>query len=143
MNLQQLSDYILGGGGIIILLMTAIQISPIRINPWSYLANKLGKAFNKELIEKVDNISKEVDKLKNKSDERAANNRRSQILHFGDEIRHGIPHSKEHYDNILIDINEYQNYCSEHPEYMNNVAVETIKYIKKVYQNHLVKNDFL
>lgn len=143
MNLETIKDFLLGGGGIIVIILTIIQISPIKINPWSYLANKIGRAFNRELINKVDKLNDKVIKLETKSDERSANSGRAQILRFGDEVRHGVPHSKEHYDNILMIIHKYQVYCGSHPHYINNVAVATIKYIEASYQKHLENDDFL
>ena len=38
---------------------------------------------------------------------------------------------------------EYENYCDDHPKYMNNVAVATIKHIKHMYQKHLEEDSFL
>lgn len=143
MDLEELKTYLLSGSGIIALLLTLIQISPININPWSYIARTIGKALNKELFEEVEKINEEVLKLKNKSDERAANGYRSQILRFGDEVIHGVPHSKEHYDNILMIIHKYQVYCTTHPNYMNNVAVNTIAHIERMYQEHLRDDSFL
>lgn len=140
MTLQEIA---LGGGGALIVLLTLIQIVPVKINPWSKLANCIGRALNKELIDKVDAIDKKVVSLEEKSDERNANSCRSQILRFGDEILHGVPHSKEHYDNILGIITEYENYCEDNPKYMNNVAVATIKHIKHMYQIHLEEDSFL
>ena len=143
MTLREIIDTVLSSGGILLIAMTLIQIAPIKINPWSYIAKKLGKAINGEVIEKVDKLGKDLKDLRNECDVREANNCRYQILRFGDEILHGVPHSKEHYDNILIEINTYENYCANHPEYLNNVAVATIKYIKDMYQKHLEDNSFL
>lgn len=143
MTLQEIIDSILGGGGILLVAMTIVQILPIKINPWGYIAKKIGKAINGEVIEKVDKLGNDLKDLRNECDIREANTCRSQILRFGDEILHGTPHSKEHYDNILLVISSYENYCANHPEYLNNVAVATIKYIKDMYQKHLEDNSFL
>lgn len=140
MSLQDIALY--SGGGLLILL-TLVQISPIKINPWSWLARCIGRALNKDLFDKIDAIDQKVIGLEEKSDERNAASCRSQILRFGDEILHGVPHSKEHYDDILRLITEYENYCDDHPKYMNNVAVATIKHIKHMYEKHLEEDSFL
>ena len=57
-------DYIVNGGSIAVLLLTAIQISPIKINPWSALAKFVGRAINHEVLEKVDKLDNEVKGLK-------------------------------------------------------------------------------
>lgn len=143
MTLEALSDIGLLGGGGLLILMTLVQISPIKINPWSWIGRCVGKFINGEVIEKVDNLSKDVKKNKDDDDEQWASLSRSHILRFGDELLHGVKHSKEHFDQILLDISKYEHYCDSHPEYLNNIANATIKQIKKTYQNCLQHNDFL
>lgn len=150
MTLQSAMDTILSGGGVILVLMTIIQITPIKINPWSYLSKKIGMAINGELICRIDKLDKGVQDLKTdvqvlrcECDERDVTLSRTNILRFGDEILHGMPHSKEHYDQILLDISKYETYCTNHPNYMNNVAIATIAHIKKMYQKHLEEDSFL
>lgn len=123
-----------GGCGALLIILTIIQIAPIKINPWSYIANKIGKAINGEVIEKVDKISIDVNNLRNECNEREANLCRTHILHFNDEILHDIRHTKEHFDQILIDISTYETYCDLHPNYKNNIANDAISRIKRTYQ---------
>ena len=143
MTLETIKQIALGGGGVLLILMTLIQITPIKINPWSWIARMIGRAINGEVLTKVDNLGKELADHKEKSEERHATLCRTHILSFGDEVLHGIPHSKEGYDNILIDIDSYEEYCDKHPGYKNNIAVETIKHIKTMYQKHLIDDSFL
>lgn len=143
MTLDTIKQIALGGGGVLLILMTLIQITPIKINPWSWIARMIGRAINGEVLTKVDNLGKELADHKEKSEERHATLCRAHILRFGDEVLHGIPHSKEGYDNILIDIDSYEEYCDKHPGYKNNIAVETIKHIKTMYQKHLIDDSFL
>lgn len=143
MTLDTIKQIALGGGGVLLILMTLIQITPIKINPWSWIARMIGRAINGEVLTKVDNLGKELADHKEKSEERHATLCRAHILRFGDEVLHGIPHSKEGYDNILIDIDSYEEYCDKHPGYKNNIAVETIKHIKTMYQKHLIEDSFL
>lgn len=143
MNLETIKQIALGGGGALLIIMTLIQITPIKLNPWSWLGKCIGRAINGEVIAKVDNLSRELADHKAKSAEREATQCRSRILRFGDEILHNVPHSKEHYEQILIDIDSYEEYCDDHQDYRNNVAVATIKHIKKMYQKHLEEDSFL
>lgn len=143
MSLETIKQFGFYSGGIILLLMTIIQISPIKINPWSWISKCIGRAINKEVIEKVNNLTSEVKKTKEDTDEQWASLSRVHILRFGDELLHGISHSKEHFDQILLDISKYEKYCSTHPAYINNVATSTIKQIKKTYQKCLDENSFL
>lgn len=128
---------------IIALAATLIQISPIKINPWSYLARKIGRALNKEVIEKVDKLENELTSLKNSTDEGEAKSARARILRFGDEIAHGVKHSKEHFDDILADITDYELYCASHVNFKNNRTGLTSKLIKETYEKCMKTHDFI
>lgn len=135
---------ILEGGGIgVVILMTLIQVMPIKINPWSWLAAKIGGALNKELTDKVDTLQKELKSYEAKQDERNAVDCRTRILRFGDEVLYEVKHTKEHFEQILCDIDEYDKYCAAHPDFKNNKTVFTSKRIKEVYEKLLEDNDFL
>lgn len=135
---------ILGGGaGALIVLMSMVEVSKIKINPWSWIAKKIGKALNGEVLDKLDVQGKEIDKLREICDEREANDCRYRILRFDDEIRHSARHTKEHFDQILGDIKSYEDYCSDHPKYRNNVAHFAIQNIKNTYQRCESENSFL
>ena len=143
MTLDAIKQMLLYGGGGLLFAMTIIQITPIKINPWSWIGKCIGRAINGEVISKVDNLSRELADHKAKSEERHATLCRAHILRFGDEVLHGIPHSKEGYDNILLDIDAYEEYCEKHPGNKNNVAIATIKNIKRMYHKHLEEDSFL
>ena len=143
MTLEALKELGLYGGGILLILMTVIQITPIKINPWSWLGRCIGRVINGEVLEKVEALSQDVKKNKADDDEQWASLSRVHILRFGDELLHGVSHSKEHFDQVLIDISKYEHYCKEHPEYLNNIADATIKQIKHTYQKCLEENKFL
>ena len=143
MTLETIQQIFLGGGGVILILMTLLQITPIKINPWSWIARNIGRAINRDVIDKVDKLGEDVSTLRKECDEREATLCRTHILRFGDEILHGVLHSKEHYLQILADIDSYEDYCDTHPGYKNNVASETIKHIKHKYQEHLEEESFL
>lgn len=133
---------LLSGGGILI-LMSLIQISPIKFNPWTWIARKVGKAINGEVIDEVKTLRQEVKHNKEDDDEQWALLSRSHILRFGDELLHGKAHSKEHFDQILLDITKYELYCESHPKFPNGQAVATIRHIKETYQKCLDENNFL
>jgi hypothetical protein len=134
---------ILGGCGLIIVLLSLIQIVPIRINPWTWFARKIGKAVNGELLEKVAVLEKHLTELKAECAMNAALTKRERILAFGDEMLHGQHHSKERFDHILADIAAYEHYCNTHPDFVNGVAPQTIKQINKMYQERFQKRDFI
>ena len=136
-------DLLLPCGGLLIVLLTLIQIAPIKINPWSAIAKTLGRAINKEMMDKLESLDKEMKQLRDATALESALNCRVRILHFGDETLHGQKHTKEHFDQILRDIDKYEHYCSTHPEFENNVTVLTSARIKEIYQKRLADGDFL
>ena len=54
-----------------------------------------------------------------------------------------IPHTKEEFIDVLADIDYYESYCRDHPDYKNNRAVFAIANIGKSYTERLEKHDFL
>lgn len=131
-----------GSGGLVILL-TLLQITPFKINPWSWISKKVGNALNHDIIDTLDTQGKKLTTLIDICDEREANDCRYRILRFDDEIRHKKKHTKEHFDQILGDITTYEQYCEEHPRYKNNVAVFAIKLIKETYETCIEEGNFL
>lgn len=140
MTLEEIFTY---SGGALLLLMTVVQITPIKFNPWSWLGRMIGRTINKEVLDKVDKLAQDVESMKKEDAEEWASLSRTHILRFGDELLHGVLHSKEHFDQILLDISKYEVYCDEHKEYKNNVAIITIDHIKNAYQKCLDENNFL
>lgn len=64
-----MKDFIQHWGTIIAFLsLVGIEISPIKINPLGWLFNALGKAFNRDLIQKVDGLSDKVNKIEKNND---------------------------------------------------------------------------
>ena len=143
MDLNSIGEMGLIGSGALAVIFTLIQVSPIKINPWSWIFKRIGRAVNGEVLKEVMKLRKDVQRNKADDDEQWASLSRSHILRFGDELLHGVAHSKEHFDQILLDISKYEKYCEEHPEYLNNIATATIKQIKKTYQKCLEENSFL
>ena len=147
---MSLQEILTGGGGVLFLLSVIVQISPVKVNPWSWIAKQIGRAINGEVIEKVEGIEKEVRSLKDKQaeaegrhDKRDADLCRTRILRFADELRRDIKHSEEFFDQALDDINTYETYCRNHKDYENNKAVAAIEKINRTYKERLDKNDFL
>lgn len=134
---------ILLSGGVLVFLLSLVEIAPIKINPWKALGRGIGRAINGEVLAKVSGLETEMLGIKNDIEEQAAINCRARILRFGDEVLHCDKHSKDHFDQTLRDIDIYERYCETHPNFENNVTELTNKRIKEVYLKRLEENDFL
>lgn len=147
---MSLAEFFVGGSGIAVAVLTLVQVVPVKINPWSCIARSIGKALNKDMMDKLESVQDDVKDLGNKHsnlehrmDKDKADDCRTRILRFGDELRRGVEHSEEFFNQILDDISDYKHYCTEHPEYKNDKAVNAIAEIEKVYQRCMEKNSFL
>ena len=124
-----------------------VQVTPIKFNPLSWLAKKIGRAMNGEWQDKMDtrmdSFDIKVDKLEAKLEESNAKNNRTKILRFGDEILREDLHSKDHFDEILMCITEYEQYCRDHPQFKNHITEITTKRILATYEKCFEKNSFL
>ena len=135
----------IGVAGLVV-IMSLIEFSKIKINPWSFIGNM----FNKELRSQIDSqgdqinaLSEKVSNIQTEVTENAAMSSRYRILRFDDEIRHGTLHTKEHYDQIMVDIDIYEAFCKRNPDFRNNLAHKAISNIKRVYDVHNDDNSFL
>jgi len=147
---MSLKEILLNGGGLLLLLMTVIQIAPIKINPWSAIAKWLGKAINTDVLHELDDVKKgqkdtreALEEHIRMDDERNADSHRQRILQFNNELLRDIPHTEEDFIEILAEIDFYEDYCQTHPEYKNNRAIHAIGHIGRVYDERLQKHDFL
>ena len=124
-----ISDIIFGSGGALALLLTLVEVSSIKINPWSAIAKALGRAFNGDVLKKLESMQatqaetrKMLDDHIRQDADRAADLHRARILQFNNELLQSKPHTREEFIDILADA-------------MAN--------IERVYDDRLRKQDFL
>lgn len=105
---------------------------------------------NKKIFDKLQTISTEVVELKDTIEEcqeqlkeESVIQARIRILRFADEILIGRKHTKDHFDQIMDDITRYEQYCSMHPHFPNNITVTSTQIIKENFKDSFEKNDFL
>ena len=140
MSIQEL---LTGGGGLVVLALTVIQVAPVKINPWSAIAKAIGRAVNAEVLAELERTRIKLDNHIKTDDERAADMHRARILRFNQELIRQIPHTREEFIEVLTEIDRYQQFCRNHPEYPNSQATHAISNIGRVYDERLQKHDFL
>ena len=140
---MDLKEIFMGGGGVLVVLLTLVQIAPVKVNPWSAIAKAVGRAVNADVAKELCEIKKKLDDHVTMDDRRTADGHRTRILHFNNELLRSIDHTEEEFNEALAEIDAYEEYCEEHPEYPNNRAVLAIENIRSNYKERLQKHDFL
>lgn len=135
---------------VLVALLSLVEVSPIKINPWSGLAKWLGRAINGEVLSTMQAIQTAQKAQANAlaahikaDDERNADTLRMRILHFNNDLLRGDRHTREDFIEILAVIDAYEQYCKNHPNYRNNRASHAIANIGRVYDERLKLRDFL
>lgn len=119
--------------------------------PWDLLSTiiitVLGSTWFSSLIvnrkTKSDEIIRMIKELREDMDEQRAITARVRILRCNDELLRGELHSKDSFDQTLLDIDEYEKYCNSHPNFVNNKTKMSVSNIKQCYQRCLEEHSFL
>lgn len=88
-------------------------------------------------------IEDKITCLEGKIDQQNAVSMRVRILRFRDEMLLGQNHTHDSFQQVLSDIDSYEEYCQYHPLFKNNQTELTIDHIRHNYQERLEKHDFL
>lgn len=140
---MSIQEILLGGGGVLLFVMSVVQIAPIEIKPWSAIARAFGRAINAEVLRDLKTVKQDLTDHIRIDGERDADEHRARILRFDNELLRDIPHTKEEFIDVLADIDFYERYCRDHENYKNNRAVHAIANISRVYDDRLREHDFL
>ena len=111
---------------LLIVLLSFIQISPIKINPWDRIFAWIGRKMNEEVEEEIQGLKKQIRDL-------WINNHRQSILTFARECRTEISHSAEEWSHVLNLCEEYENFCEKN-DVTNGVVRENTLYVRQLYQ---------
>lgn len=136
MNEQEIIESVKTVLAVLASLGIAVEFVPfIKVNPLSWLAERVGTALNKKLNEKVESLAghmleHEIDQL------------RWNILDFANSCRNGRRHTKEEFNHVIGDHTRYLKILEENG--MENGQVDTdYRYIEEIYYKCMKDNDFL
>lgn len=96
-----------------------------------------------DIQESIDKLSNRIDELDSRESVKYAQDCRTRILRFDDELRNKVQHSLEYFQEILRDIDYYEDYCGQHPKFKNTYAVDAVDHIKKVFRECKDNNSFI
>lgn len=101
---------------IVMVILSLIQVSPIKINPWTWLQHWIQSVLG------IYEIREEIE-----------DGRRTRILRFDDEVSAKQWHKKELWDAIIIDCDKYEHFCEQHKQYVNSIAADSIRNLRETY----------
>lgn len=130
---------------IAIVVLSLLEISKIKFNPWSWLGSIIHKDIVKELEAnklEISELKKDFNEFKREQLFNEATAARRRILRFNDEAVFGVKHTREHFDEIISDIDNYEAFCKENRDYQNNKGKLAMKNIKDIYQDRIRDNTF-
>lgn len=134
---------------IMIVILSLVQISPLKLNPWTWL-----KSFA-ELPKRIGTIEKRIDDLesemRNKMQEleRKIDNTdgfrwQSMILVRGDRIRRKEKFSEEMWRSTIETLDNYEHFCEKNKDWFNNGRTEeAMKLLREKYKEVYRKGDYL
>ena len=108
---------------------------------WQWISS----VSNKSVKYAIEELRKELDRMKNDEEQKEIRSARRRILRFNDELlnHRDLKHSKEMFDDVLDDASNYKKYCLTHPEFQNGKAVFAIENVERVYRKCLEENTFI
>ena len=110
----------------IAVLLSLIQISPLKLNPWDKLLGWIGKKVNGATEKRLESVEKQILDM-------WVNSHRQCILTFARECRDEIKHDSEEWAHILSLADEYEVYCQKNTV-SNGVVKADTEYIRNLYQ---------
>lgn len=121
--------------------ITIFEVTPIKINPWKSIFKWIGNAINGDLMEEIKHLKEDVATIKEDQQEDNAENMRCRILSFARSCRRHDTHDAEEWNNIISQLRKYEAYVEERG-IKNGVIEENAAYLRELYHERLVKNDF-
>ena len=115
--------------------VTFVEVVPIKFKPWTALFRWIGNVMNGDL-------RKEVAELKADFENKKANDMRWEILSFANGCRNKRKHTQEEWRHVIAQIKEYETYVEE-KGIDNGVIEEESKYLRELYHDISINNDFL
>lgn len=128
-------------GLIIVLIMTFVQISPIKLNPWDKIFKWIGGKLNADIKKDLDSFKKELDEHIRVSNLKDLRDTRMHILEFCNSCMNGQRHTKEQFDFMITQCDDYEQYIEKN-KIKNGVITSAINEIRRRYDEAIHNNYF-
>ena len=117
---------------IIIVVSVFIQITPIKINPWSALFKWIGKTITGNACSKIDGLIDKVEKIEKDVKTNEKDRIRWEILDFANSCRNNRKHTRDEFQHIVALNDKYKRLLSETND-TNGVFGVEYNYIQDLY----------
>ena len=101
------------------------------------------RSNRKKTDDKIDALTKKLDDHIKEDEQNSIRQARTRILRFYDEECEGRKHSQNHWEDIIDDVDTYENYTADHPDFKNNRGEAAMSYIKESYRENKEAGCFL
>lgn len=134
----------IASGLTIIIGLISVLVKPIRER---ITKSKEQRQYLSDKFEAISNSFSDLNGKVTCLDEKIGRNQaeqwRTQILRFADELYERQAHTKEHFVEILSIITKYNQYCDDHKDFKNERTMAAQKTIKTVYEHNEKNHCFL
>lgn len=127
---------------ILVALSFIIQITPIKLNPWSALIKWVGKLLTSNIHTELSQVKKQVEQLNKNVDENEKDRIRWEVLDFATSCREGKFHSLDEFKHI-ISLNDKYKLLLQRTKDKNGVFDAEYNYIDEIFKQRQRKNDFV
>ena len=101
------------------------------------------RSNRKKTDEKIDELSRQLANHIKEDEQNSIRQARTRILRFYDEECEKRRHSQNHWEDIIDDVDTYENYVAENPDFKNNRGEAAMSYIKESYRDKKESGEFL
>lgn len=129
-------------------LSWVIQISPIKVNPWTAALRAIGRTVNADLKKELADTKVELKEIRAKLDECVSTvdeNEKDRIRHemfgFAESCRHGVHHTKGEFEHIINLHVKYEDLLKKTGD-KNGVFTEEYEYVLGIYHKCQRENTF-
>ena len=149
LSLAALKDTLSWGGIAFLVIASLLQFSKININPWDKIFGWIGDRLNSKLLERLKGLETEMTKIKDslnnhirESEVKDLQDTRRDILEFANSCMNGRRHTKEQFDFIIKECDDYESYIEKN-DIKNGVVTSAIREIRRLNDKCIQENSFL
>ena len=126
---------------ILVVITLLIQISPLKLDPWTWLGDQLNKNIKHDFDGRIDDVEQQIGEmnlritdLNGKLNAHMVESYRSEILHYADSVMSGKTYTIDKWRQMLKVCALYEEFIRDNG-LINGDATEGIEYIRETYHS--------